>query len=119
MHAETDLILHRGRFTRSMFAVRLVQLFDFVFAVVALLLLGRFLLAYSGHRTVQPMLVELVQIADRVAAPFHRVPTTYDPAGHPLAWAYIAALLVCAVAYRLLVGATRRLARPKADFDDA
>lgn len=117
---ETGLILHRGQLTRSRFAVRVVQLLDVAFAFLALLLAARFVVEYGGARPVNPALAWLHQVTTEAALPFARVPVTHDPAGHPLVWKFVVALVAYGIVYRLVVGAVRRLARPRAepiDFD--
>lgn len=116
---ETGLVIHRGVLTRSLFAIRVMQAINFLFGVLYLVLLTRFVLTYLGARAG----TGFVQFVDRISQPFYApfdgiVRNGSDSAGHPLVWSLLVAVAAYAVLHAIIRGLLRLAMRPAIDVDD-
>lgn len=117
--SETGLILHRGVLTRSLFAVRLLQLVNFLFGVLYALLLARFVLAYIGARDDSGFVRFVREATHPFYAPFDGIVRNgSDAAGHPLVWSVLVAVVAYAVLHAAIRGLLRLIMRPSAIVDE-
>jgi hypothetical protein len=111
--SEIGVVFHHGVLTRSPFALRLIQLISLLFAGVYALLGARLLIEYVRAPSV-PFVQWISEWTNRVYLPLRAfIPNGHDRAGHPIAWAVLAAIAAFAIVHALLVGSLRRLARPR------
>jgi len=100
--------------------VRLIQLVNFAFSCVYILLFTRFVLEYirASER------VGFVHFVDEYTEPIYRpfrglLPVLPDRGGHPLVLSILAAMLALAVLHALIRALLRASSRPSAaDLDD-
>ena len=117
--SETGLVIHRGVLSRSIFAVRLVQLLNFVFGIAYAVFLVRFALEYVGARRNTGFFHFIEQVTNPLYQPFENIVRTgRDGAGHPLVWSLLVAVAAIALLHAALVGLVRVLARPHVVVDD-
>jgi uncharacterized protein YggT (Ycf19 family) len=111
--SQTGLIIHHGLITRSLFAIRFLQLVNFVFGWVYAVLLGRFALDYFGARRSTGFYQFIERITDPLYRPFEGiVPMGSDDAGHPIVWSILVAIIAVAVVHFAIQRLVRLLARP-------
>jgi hypothetical protein len=113
--SEIGVFFHHGVLARSAFPIRLAQIVSFLFSVAYAALGARFLLIYVQARPTQ--LGEwLAKGTDFLYVPLRAViHNGHDRAGHPVAWALLAAIAAGAVVQLCLVSWLRRAARPRLD----
>ena len=115
---ELGVVFHHGVLTRSVFVLRLIQLLTLAFSAAYALLLTRFVVEYTAAPPV-PFVEWIRMITDRVYLPLRAfIATGHDRAGHPIAWALLAALGATAIAHLLVTSSLRRMARPRLEDDD-
>jgi len=116
--SETGIVMYHGALMRSRIAVRLLQFIHLAFGALYIVLGARFALEYIRARD-----VEFVRLVNRVSDVFYRpfagiVPNGADPAGHPIAWSLVIAVIVYLLVHAILAGIVRALARTRyADID--
>ena len=109
--SETGLVFHNGTVWHSPVVPRLIQVFNFLFGLLYLLLGTRFLLDYVGARPV-PFVQAIARWSDVFYAPFKGIIANgHDPAGHPIVWSLGVAFLAYVILHGLIV-ALLRAARP-------
>lgn len=116
--SEIGVVFHHGVLTRSVFVLRLIQLLTLAFAAAYALLITRFLVEYIAAPSV-PFVEWIRMVTDRVYLPLRAfIATGHDRAGHPIAWALLAALGATAIVQMLLTTSLRRIARPRLGHDE-
>ncbi|MGO8992720.1 MAG: hypothetical protein ACLQVI_05295 [Polyangiaceae bacterium] len=115
--SEIGVIFHHGVLSRSAFPLRLAQGVSFLFSLVYAALATRFLLEYvqapaSRFGYWVGRVTDVAYVPLRV---FFR--TGHDPAGHPVAWALLVAIVAFAVVQWSLVSWLRDVARPTLEED--
>jgi drug/metabolite transporter (DMT)-like permease len=113
---ETGLVFDGGGFVRQPFALRVAQA-NALFGALYLLLATRLVLTYVGvdaasfavwvRHVTAPFVLPLVQL----------VSDGTDPAGHPIAWSIVIALVVYGIVHGLLVRTLRAIGRPHFEMD--
>jgi hypothetical protein len=117
MYRDTELgvVFHQGVLSRSPFAMRMTQVANFLFTLVYLLLGARFVAEYV-RAPVVPLVAWLDRATDVVYVPLRQhLANGHDAAGHPLAWAILAALATAGLVHRAVVSLLRNVARPRED----
>jgi YggT family protein len=114
--SETGLVIHRGVISRSPVALRLMQLVNFLFGVLYLLLATRFVLEYIQANRGSGFVQFIETVSNPFYAPFRRIVANgSDGAGHPIVWAIVIALVAYVILHAVIAQLLRMLARAPVD----
>jgi uncharacterized protein YggT (Ycf19 family) len=116
--SEFGLAFHDGHIARHPFLLRLAQLVNGLFGVLYALLAIRFVIAYVEAREV-PFVAFIHQLTEPFFHPFSGILANgHDPAGHPIAWSIVVAIVAYALLNALVVAILRAIGRPSPPIDD-
>src|SRR5882762_247698 len=119
MRGDAGFVIHRGVIARSMIWVRLIQLINFAFTCVYVVLFTRFVLEYIRAPDHVVFVQYVRHYTDPLYRPFHGLlPVIPDRGGHPLVLSILACMAAFAVVHFLIRALIRASSRPSPDLDD-